>query len=312
MENFTLEVDGEGIALVTFEMPGKSLNIISQSVMADLGKLAERLRSDPAIVGAVLRSGKPGGLCTGADLAEMADDIGRWRTAQSQDELRAGVTQAGAYSQRLRALETCGKPIAVIVHGMALGGGFELALACHHRIAVDTPALRLALPETSIGLMPGAGATQRLTRILGLNAALPHLLDGTPIPLADALDSGVIHAIAPDLSSAAEQGRNWILAAGDAVAPWDVKGFRFPGGGPHTSDGYNGFGPAMAARLSEGAIAPGIANSLKAVYEGSQVPIDAGLRIESRYFFNTARSPEARAAVDEFLARRERKGTTPA
>lgn len=312
MDNFKIEVDGQGIALITFDMPGKSLNIVSQSVLADLGALAERLRNDPAIVGAVLRSGKAGGLCAGADLAEMAHDIARWRIAESQEDLHAGVAQAAAYSQRLRALETCGKPVAIVVHGMALGGGLELALACQYRIAIDDQALRLALPETSIGLMPGAGATQRLTRILGLNAALPHLLDGTPVALGDAVNAGMIHATAPDHTVATDQARDWILGVGKAVAPWDAKGFKLPGGGPHTSAGYNGFGPAMAARLSASKDAPGIANILKSVYEGSQVPIDAGLRIESRYFFNTARSPHAKAAVDTFLARRERKRIAPA
>lgn len=304
MQNITIEVEGDGVALVTLDVPGKPVNVISRSVQQDLDQLVERLRSDPAIRGAVLRSGKAGGLCAGADLGEMLDDIARWRLAQSQDQLRAGVAEAGGYSRRIRALETCGKPLAVVIHGLALGGGLELALGGHYRVAVDDPALRMALPEAGIGLMPGAGATQRLIRMIGINAALPYLLDGAPIALADALAGGIVHAAAGDGAQAVERARQWILANGDPIAPWDVKGFRLPGGGPHTSAGYQIFGPAMAARRAGGQEMPGIGNILKAVHEGAQVPMDAGLRIETRYFFNTARSPEAHAKIEAFFASR--------
>lgn len=312
MENFTIEIDGDGIALVTLDVPGKPVNVISQSVQRDLDALAERLRSDPAIRGAVLRSGKAGGLCAGADLAEMLEDIARWRIAQSQEELRAAIAEAGGYSRRIRALETCGKPLAAIVHGLTLGGGLELGLGAHYRIAVDDPTLRLALPEAGIGLMPGAGATQRLIRIIGMTAALPHLLDGAPFALVDALAGGIVHAAANDAAQALERARQWILAGGDPVAPWDVKGFRLPGGGPHTQAGYQIFGPAMAARLAGPQDMPGIGNILKAVHEGAQVPMDAGLRIETRYFFNTARSTQAKAKIEAFFASRAARTKAPA
>ncbi|RJG54121.1 enoyl-CoA hydratase/isomerase family protein [Sphingobium terrigena] len=312
MQNITMEVDGHGVALVTLDVPGKPINVISQSVQQDLDLFVERLRTDPEIRGTIVRSGKTGGLCAGADLGEMLDDIARWREAESQDDLRAAVAEAGGYSQRIRAIETCGKPVAVIVHGQALGGGLELALAGHYRVAVDDATLRLALPEASIGLMPGAGATQRLIRMIGINAALPYLLDGTPLTLSDALAGGVVHAAATDGPQALKTARQWILTSGDPVAPWDVKGFKLPGGGSHSPAAYQFFGPAMAARLAEADQSPGIGNILKAVYEGAQVPIDAGLRIETRYFFNTARSPDAKAKIDAFFARRSTRNKATA
>jgi 3-hydroxyacyl-CoA dehydrogenase/enoyl-CoA hydratase/3-hydroxybutyryl-CoA epimerase len=242
----------------------------------------------------------------------MLDDIARWHGAATQKELRAGVAEAGGYSQRIRALETCGKPVAMVVHGQALGGGLELALGGQYRVAVDDPALRMALPEAGIGLMPGAGATQRLIRILGMNAALPYLLDGAPLTLTDALAGGVVHAAAADGAQALATARQWIVAGGDPVAPWDVKGFKLPGGGPHSPAGYRLFGPAIAARLAGTERLPGFGNILKAVHEGAQVPIDTGLRIETRYFFNTARSPEAKVKIEAFFASRAARARAPA
>lgn len=308
MQNFTLDFQ-DGIALVTFDMPGRSVNVISKAVLDDLDLLTARIIEDGGIKGVILTSAKESSFCAGADLAEMLGDIARWREARSQDELRVGVAEAGAYSERLRALEACGKPIVAVVHGTTLGGGLELALACHHRIAVDDAMLSMALPEANIGLMPGAGATQRLIRTLGMMGAMPYLLDGKPLSTEQALEGGVLHATAQTRDDAIDKARGWIAQSSAYVAPWDVKGFTLPGGGPHTPAAYQFFGPAIAARLSDVGHAPGIGNILKSVYEGALVPLDAGLRIETRYFFNTARSPEAQVAIEAFFARRAKKTT---
>jgi 3-hydroxyacyl-CoA dehydrogenase/enoyl-CoA hydratase/3-hydroxybutyryl-CoA epimerase len=308
VQNFTLDFQ-DSVALVTFDMPGKSVNVISKAVLDDLELLTARIKEDAQIKGVILCSGKERSFCAGADLAEMLGDIARWRQARSQDELGAGVAQAGAYSQKLRALETCGKPIVAVVHGTTLGGGLELALACHHRVAIDDDMLSMALPEASIGLMPGAGATQRLIRTLGVVGAIPYLLDGEPLSAEVALEGGVLHASARTRDDAMEKARSWIAQSGAHAAPWDVRGFKLPSGGPHTPAAYQVFGPAIAARLSGAARAPGTGNILKSIYEGAQVPIDAALRIETRYFFNTARSAEAQVAIEAFFARKAKKTT---
>ncbi|CAM8664633.1 Short-chain-enoyl-CoA hydratase [Sphingobium sp. AntQ-1] len=135
MENFTLEVGADGVAIVTFAMPNRSMNIISHAVQDDLGLLAQRLHQDDAIVGAILCSGKASGFCAGADLVELQVDIERWREAATQEDLRAGLGEAGGFSRRIRNLETVGKPLVAVIGGVVLGGGLELALGCHHRIA---------------------------------------------------------------------------------------------------------------------------------------------------------------------------------
>ncbi|MGD9665265.1 MAG: enoyl-CoA hydratase-related protein [Novosphingobium sp.] len=309
MDNFTIKIDGDGIALVTFDVPERSMNTITASVQRDLDELVIRISSDSAIRGAVLRSGKANGFCAGADLKEILDDIERWRAARTQEELRDGVADAAGLSRRIRALETCGKPVVAVVEGLALGGGLELVLGCHYRIAVDKTDLHIAFPEAGIGLLPGAGGTQRLPRLTGIAASIPYLLDCKPIALADAVAAGVFHAALPT-EQLLDAARRWILEGGSGVAPWDEKGFKVPGNGPHSPAGYGQFGPAIAARLANGQTLA-VGNILKCLYEGLQVPIDAGLRIESRYFFNTARSPEAAKHITTFLASRAARVKPP-
>ncbi|MEL0209077.1 MAG: enoyl-CoA hydratase-related protein [Novosphingobium sp.] len=298
MKNFLFEVGADGVAIAQFNVPGQSMNTITFDVQDDLDLLADRLRSDDGIVGLVLHSGKASGLCAGADLVEMEGAIDDWRRAKTQEELRAGVGSAGRYSSRLRALETAGKPIAVIVSGVALGGGLELALACHRRIASgDADRLRLGLPEVTIGLMPGAGGTQRLPRLMGLDRSAAVILDGRPLELADAVAAGVVHEHIADPVAALEAAKSWVLANRDAVQPWDVKGYQFVGG-PHTPASYARFPLAIAKTVGDGPhdhAARG--NILRALYEGAMVSIDAALRIESRYFFNTARAFSSAAMV---------------
>ncbi len=305
MKNFSIEIDVDGVALVTFDVPGKGMNVISDEVQRELENVIETLSSSPQIRGAVLLSGKPSGFCAGADLSELTGHLDRWRAASSEAELRQGLNESSSLSRHLRALETCGKPVAVAIGGMALGGGFELALACHYRVAVDDPKLRLAFPEASVGLLPGAGGTQRLLRLLGIGAALPYLLDGKPIAPADALAGGVLHALVP-AEALLDTARRWVLEQSQSCAPWDEKDFKLPGGDAHSATGYRIFAPAMAALHARGAADyPALGNILKCVFEGSQVPFDTGLRIESRYFFNTLRSPQAKAMARTFFLSRQ-------
>lgn len=318
MKNFTLDIRADGVAIARFDVPNRSMNTITFAVQEDLAELAETLSADDRILGLVIVSGKPSGFCAGADLVEMEGAIADWRAAVSQDDLRAGVDSAGQYSRRLRELETAGKPIAFILAGVALGGGLEFALAGHRRIATgEKDRLRLGLPEVTIGLMPGAGSTQRLPRLAGLERSVPFLIGGATIDLETALQIGVVHEHVASADAALEVAATWVLNNPDASQPWDSKGFRFPGG-VHTPAGYAKFPYFLAHSVGDG---PGDhaarANILRAVYEGAMVPIDAGLRIESRYFFNTVRANSSGAMVRtlfharQALARSERRDHVP-
>ncbi len=162
-QNFKLDIDGDGIALVTWDMPDRSMNVIDPGVIAELSAIVEKVAGDAAVKGAVVTSGKDA-FCAGADLAlleqfaKMADELTR-----AQDEVAAAAyvfTESRKLSQLYRRLETSGKPWVAAINGTAMGGGFELCLACHHRIAADNPKTRLGLPEIKVGLFPGAGGTQ--------------------------------------------------------------------------------------------------------------------------------------------------------
>ena len=155
MENFKIDVDADGIALITFDVPGRSMNTLTSSVMAEIPQLVERIKTDDAIKGAVITSGKTSGFCAGADLGDIAG--GMIGGASLQDAYDAGWKMNGA----LRALETCGKPVAAAINGLALGGGLELTLACHYRVVADESKIQLGLPEIKVGLFPGGGGTQR-------------------------------------------------------------------------------------------------------------------------------------------------------
>jgi 3-hydroxyacyl-CoA dehydrogenase/enoyl-CoA hydratase/3-hydroxybutyryl-CoA epimerase len=194
---------------------------------------------------------------------------------------------------------------------VVLGGGLELALAGHYRIAAGDPTkLRLGLPEVTIGLMPGAGGTQRLPRLMGLGRALPHLVEGKPIDLGLALETKIIHAHLPE-DQALDAARHWVLANPTTAVPWDIKGYKVTDG-PHTPAGYANFPVFIAAtRGDTHSDHPARANILRAVYEGVMVPIDAGLRIESRYFFNTLRAPASSAMIRTLFTVRQALAKAP-
>ena len=308
MKNFSIDIDQDGVALITFDVPGKSMNVISDEVQAEFDELLALLRDSPQIRGAVIRSGKAGGFCAGADLPELLQNIDRWCAPEGEQGLARGIAESGSWSRRLRELETCGKPVAVIIHGVTVGGGLELALAGHYRVAVADSKLRMALPEVGVGLLPGGGATQRLPRLVGIKTATPLLLDGELISLEDALAGDIVHAVMSK-DTALEDARRWVLEHPDAKAPWDEQHYRLPGGGPHSAEGYRYFAPQIAARHTGfGSEHPSLGNILKCIYEGSQVPMDAGLRIEARYFFNTLCKPQAKAMARTFFIARQALG----
>ena len=300
MENFKIDVDADGIALITFDVPGRSMNTLTSGVMAEIPQWVERVKTDDAIKGAVLTSGKASGFCAGADLGDMAG--GMLAGGSLQEAYDAGWKLNGA----LRALETCGKPVAAAINGLALGGGLELTLACHYRVVADDSKIQLGLPEIKVGLFPGGGGTQRLTRLIGVQAAMTAMSAGSSWRPNDARGAGVVHEVVAK-GSEIEAAKTWIKGGGKAVQPWDDKGFKQPGGGPYHPAGIQNFlvGNAMLRKQSYGNY-PAVLNLMKAVYEGIQVPMDAALRIETRYFIKTLMTPQAQAMIRSlFLSKQE-------
>ena len=291
MENFKIDVDADGIALITFDVPGRSMNTLTSGVMAEIPQWVERVKTDDAIKGAVLTSGKASGFCAGADLGDMAG--GMLAGGSLQDAYDAGWKLNGA----LRALETCGKPVAAAINGLALGGGLELTLACHYRVVADDSKIQLGLPEIKVGLFPGGGGTQRLTRLIGVQAAMTAMSAGSSWRPNDAKGAGVVHEVVAR-GGEIDAAKAWIKGGGKAVQPWDDKGFKQPGGGPYHPAGIQNFlvGNAMLRKQSYGNY-PAVLNLMKAVYEGVQVPMDAALRIETRYFIKTLMTPQAQAMI---------------
>ena len=300
MANFKLDMDTDGIALVTWDEPGRSMNVIDMGVIEELGAIVEKVASDAAIKGAVVTSGKDA-FCGGSDLT-MLERMGTIYAATVRNEGAEAAAQmvfdeSRKLSQLYRRIETCGKPWVCALNGTAMGGGFELALACHQRIAADNPKTRLGLPEIKIGLFPGAGGTQRVARMLQPADALQFLLKGDQLKVDRAKAMKLIDAVVPaaDLVKAA---KDWIKAGGKPVAPWDVQGFRLPGGPVYSKAGMMVFPAANAIyRRETYDNYPAARAILQVVYEGLQLPFDTALRVESRWFAKILRSPEAASMI---------------
>ncbi|KAI6244420.1 3-hydroxyacyl-CoA dehydrogenase [Aphelenchoides fujianensis] len=286
MENFKIEVDSDGVALVTFDVPGRSMNTLTASVIKEIGEIVERIKTDAAIKGAVITSGKASGFCAGADLGELGGNGGLGGGAGGEAGLKAAFDAGFALNKAFRALETCGKPVAAAINGLAMGGGLEICLACHYRVVADNPKIQLALPEA-----------KRLPRLMGVMAAAPYLLEGKSMKPAEALANKVVHEVVP-ADQVVEAAKTWVKTKGDPVAPWDKKDFKLPGGGPYTPTGSQVFvmGNAMLRKQTYGNY-PAQLNIMKAVYEGMQVPFDAAIRIETRYFLKTMMSPQAKGMI---------------
>ncbi|MGJ5044281.1 MULTISPECIES: 3-hydroxyacyl-CoA dehydrogenase NAD-binding domain-containing protein [unclassified Bradyrhizobium] len=308
-KNFKLETDADGIALITWDIPGRSMNVLDETSAIELETIVKETTADAAIKGVVITSAKEA-FCAGADLS-MLEGMNRTYldVLKSKGEEAANqmlFDNSRRFSQIYRAMETSGKPWVAAINGLALGGGFELTLACHHRVAAENPKTRLGLPEIKVGLFPGAGGTQRVPRIVQPQDAMNLLLKGEALTLDKAKAMKLVDAIVPaaDLIKAA---KDWIKGGGKAVAPWDEKGFKLPGGPVFSKNGMMMFpaGNAIYRRETYDNY-PAARAIMSCVYEGLQLPIDAALRVESRYFTKILRSKEAAAMIRSlFLSMQE-------
>lgn len=292
LEQFSVVAARDGIIHLLFDMPDRTMNVFSNAAIHELGAFAAWLKSVD-VRGVVVRSGKANAFCAGADLGELGQAYDMIVAARRQDRFNLAFEHFFPLSRAIRALEAAGKPIAMAIAGLALGGGCELALGGHYRVLVDDPRIALGLPESLVGLLPGAGGTQRLPRLIGVKAALPILLDGVRLSGKEAFDTGLVHElVAPgDEIAAAER---WILSTDEPVQPWDEPRF--------VPASHDEIAPVIAAArsrvLQEGrGHYPAPLAILDCIEQGFVQPFDAAIRTEMSIFSHLIQRPEPRNMI---------------
>ena len=303
------DVDSDGIATITWDMADRSMNVLNEASITAYRDALEKALKDEKVKGIVITSGKDS-FIAGADLEMLMN-------TDTSDA--AALTEQFSQLQKLfRRQETGGKPVVAAINGTALGGGFEICLAAHYRIAAANPKTKIGQPEVKIGLLPGAGGTQRIPRLVGVMNAAPVLLEGKDLTVEAAKGLGLIHEVVP-AGELMEKAKAWLKAPateqvvpefggkgakaidGRAVQPWDRKGFKvpgFPGGQVWSPVGVQTFigGNAMLAGKTNG-VYPAPKAIMSCVYEGLQVPFDTALKIETRYFVSLLRDPVAKSMI---------------
>lgn len=277
LKNFSAQSDN-GIITVTIDQTERKMNVIGEGFNDAFATITDTFINDQDAKGLILTSGKST-FVVGADI----DQLTTIETAEQAFDLVEDLKTS------LRKLETSGKPVVAAITGTALGGGLELALACHYRIAIDSPktssTTKLGLPEVKLGLLPGGGGTQRLPRLIGIQKALELMTQGKELRPQQALEIGFIDDVAHDDDELISKAKAWINDNPKAQQPWDKKGFKIPGGDSNHPKMVQVFSmaPAMANQKSHGNY-PAITHILSSVFEGCLTDIDNGLKIESRFF----------------------------
>ena len=283
-----------GIATLTFDEPDSPVNTMCLQWQSDLTEAtAQVVKDKEAISGIVLASNKST-FFAGADLKGL---------------MRNKATDAGAIfteiermKKNFRTLETLGKPVVSCLNGAALGGGWEVALVGHYRVAVDDKKIQFGMPEVSLGLIPGASGITKTTRLLGLMGAQPYLLEGKLFNPREGLDLGLIHELVADAAALRPAALAWIAANPVSAQPWDNKDYKIPGGTPANPKIAMALtvAPAMMKKASRG-LYPAPEAALAAMVEGAQVDFDTALRIESRYLARLAVDPVAKNMINTFF-----------
>jgi 3-hydroxyacyl-CoA dehydrogenase/enoyl-CoA hydratase/3-hydroxybutyryl-CoA epimerase len=300
------DVDDEGIVTLTLDDPERSANTMTEGYRRSMDAVLDRLEAQrDSITGVVVTSAKKT-FFAGADLTELiritpADAA---QVAATADQVKA----------QLRRLETLGRPVVAAINGSALGGGLELALACHHRVLLGDPRVEVGLPEVTLGLLPAGGGVVRTVRLLGITEALTQvLLRGQRLRPSEALFAGLVHALAPDRDELIAQAKAWIRANPGAKAPWDTPGFRIPGGTP-AQPAFAANLPAFPATLRKelkGAPYPAPAGILCAAVEGAQVDLATAFAIETRYFVELVTGQTAKNMIGAFFFDLQAAGSRP-
>jgi 3-hydroxyacyl-CoA dehydrogenase/enoyl-CoA hydratase/3-hydroxybutyryl-CoA epimerase len=301
LTEFQLTTDSDGIATFIWDTPGKSMNVFTDQTMREINAMIDRIVADASIKGCVITSGKADRFSGGADIRMLAGLTERFKeneTIHGTDEAnRIFFEESRKLTLLFRKLETCGKPFAAAIHGICLGGAFELALACHYRVVSDDAKTKLGLPEIKIGIFPGAGGTQRVARLANTADALLFMMKGEALKPSAALKLNLVHAIAPK-AELINRAKEWILSSGNAVQPWDQEGFKLPSGAVYSKADMMIWPPANALlRKETNDNYPAAKALLQSVYEGLQLPMDAALRVESRYFAHILKGQVATAMI---------------
>ncbi|MET7683487.1 3-hydroxyacyl-CoA dehydrogenase NAD-binding domain-containing protein [Streptomyces sp. NPDC005423] len=290
------EQDDTGVVTLVLDDPDQSANTMNAAFRASLAAVTDRLEAErDSVRGIVITSAKKT-FFAGGDLRDLI----RVTPDTAQDLFDGGL----AIKRNLRRIETLGKPVVAAINGAALGGGFELALACHHRVALDTPGTKIGCPEVTLGLLPGGGGVVRTVRLLGItDALLKVLLQGTQYNARRAQENGLVHEVAATPEELTAKARAFIDAHPESRQPWDTPGYRIPGGTP-ASPGFAANLPAFPANLrkqTNGAPYPAPRAVLAAAVEGSQVDFETAQVIEARYFVELAAGQTSKNMIQAFF-----------
>jgi 3-hydroxyacyl-CoA dehydrogenase / enoyl-CoA hydratase / 3-hydroxybutyryl-CoA epimerase len=288
--------DDDGVVILTLDDPNQSANTMNAAYAASIKATVDRLESErDEITGVIITSAKKT-FFAGGDLNDL-----KAATKEHSDEIAKFVHDGKAV---LRRLETLGKPVVAAVNGSALGGGLEITLACHHRIVVDDPKIQLGFPEVQLGLLPGAGGVTRTVRMIGIvNALMQVLMQGQRIRPEKAKEIGIVDELVATREDLIPAAKAWIAANPDAQQPWDVKGYKIPGGTPSTpalAQNLPAF-PANLRKQIKGANYPAPHHIMAAAVEGAQVDFDNASEIEGRYFVDLVTSQVAKNMIQAFF-----------
>jgi 3-hydroxyacyl-CoA dehydrogenase/enoyl-CoA hydratase/3-hydroxybutyryl-CoA epimerase len=290
------ERDDDGVVILTLDDPNQSANTMNAAYAESMKATVDRLENEKDnITGVIITSAKKT-FFAGGDLNDL-----RTATKENSDEVASFVREGKAV---LRRLETLGLPVVAAVNGSALGGGLEICLACHHRIVVDDPKIQLGFPEVQLGLLPGAGGVVRTVRMLGIASALMSLLmQGQRVRPAKGQEIGIVDELVSSPDELIPAAKKWIEANQEAQQPWDVKGYKIPGGTPSTPSLAQNL-PAFPANLRKqikGANYPAPRNIMAAAVEGAQVDFDSAIEIEGRYFVDLVTGQVAKNMIQAFF-----------
>jgi enoyl-CoA hydratase/carnithine racemase len=294
-----LDIDSQGIATLAINQPARAMNVIDWEFVRTLGERIDQIAQNPNTIGVIVTSGK-GTFVAGADLAIMGEFVAPGVTPKDAADM------IGRVGNTLRRLETIGKPVVGASTGTSLGGGLEILLACHYRVAADKPEAVYGLPEVSLGLLPGAGGTQRLPRLIGIAKALPLMLSGSHFNTQEALEMGIFNQVVPSDQLLATAKKVLLDGLVPSVAPWDQKGFRMPGGDSSTASAN-----ALFLMLNAGIFSrthgkqPAPKAIASCVYEGARLPINRALRIEQMYFGQLVQAQESQAMIQTLFFSRQ-------
>jgi 3-hydroxyacyl-CoA dehydrogenase/enoyl-CoA hydratase/3-hydroxybutyryl-CoA epimerase len=298
-----LEQDTDGIVELIFDQPGKTVNTMGleydEAMRAAVAEL-QRMVAAGGVTGVYVRSGKPGQFFAGGDIKEMLEmDLDA--SVEKKTEMFEGIEST---KLPLRKLETLGVPVAVGMNGPALGGGFEIALACHHRLAL--PGIQVGLPEAMIGLMPGAGGVVRMTRLLGMQEAIALISQGKRLKAEQAVEKGLLHELADSEKDMAQKAKAWLLANPGARQAWDEDGYSIPGGDASdpANQGLTYFGPVNVMAQTKG-LMPAQQAIFCCVLDSTRVDFDTAQTIEARYFLSLLLDQTSRNMMIAFFVQME-------